>query len=86
MEVFGLRCRPLFLVYAGGDDFAEDVEGGMERALQLGPLMNGWRGGFNCLIHMADAPGHGMPMPRGVSGGDDHKEKRPSDGKPWDYR
>ena len=49
----------------GGGDCAEDVAGGLKKALDLS-----WKGDTRIIIHIADAPAHGSEYNGGC--GDDH--------------
>lgn len=46
----------------GGGDGAEDVAGGLKKALSLT-----WKGDTRIIIHIADAPAHGAEYSGGIS-------------------
>jgi hypothetical protein len=61
----------------GGGDGPEDVNGGFQKALKLG-----WQNSVKSIIHIADAPCHGLKM-SGYAGGDSHPEGYRED-IPWE--
>jgi len=61
----------------GGGDGPEDVNGGFQRAFKLG-----WQNSVKSIIHIADAPCHGLKM-SGYRGGDSHPEGYKED-LPWE--